>query len=192
QKRVQSQMKAYMEKNAKNMQKTQNKKRLEGPTLEEGGMVYLLRRNIRTKRPSTKLDHTKLGPFKIKKVLGPVTFELELPKTMRIHPVFHRSLLETCENPDAMPGPIHIDEETAEPRWEVEKVIQYDQKAGYLVKWLGWDSIHNTWEPKERLTQDAPKAVQDFHSRQQTNRSSQSRPMTRQRDQQRQLRNHRA
>ena len=40
-----------------------NKKRDRGPTLKEGDKVYLLRHNIKTKRPSNKLDHTKLGPF---------------------------------------------------------------------------------------------------------------------------------
>jgi hypothetical protein len=56
-----------------------NRKRLKGPTLQERDPVYLLRKNIKTKRPSTKLDHTKLGPYKIRKVLGLLTYELELP-----------------------------------------------------------------------------------------------------------------
>ena len=71
-----------------------NRKRSEGPDLQKGDMVYLLRRNIKTKRPSDKLDHTKLGPYKIEEKLGKVTFRLRLPNTMRIHPVFHISLLE--------------------------------------------------------------------------------------------------
>ena len=57
-------------------------------------MIYLLRKNIRTKRLSDKLDHIKLGPFKIQKKLGPVTFRLELLRHMRIYLVFHISLLE--------------------------------------------------------------------------------------------------
>ena len=40
-----------------------NKKRDRGPTLKEGDKVYLLRRNIKTKRPSNKLNHMKLRPF---------------------------------------------------------------------------------------------------------------------------------
>ena len=76
------------------MAKYANKKRIEGPILREGDPVYLLRKNIKTKRPSKKLDHTKLGPFKIKDKLGTVTYRLELPKDMKIHPVFHVALLE--------------------------------------------------------------------------------------------------
>jgi hypothetical protein len=43
-------------------------------------MVYLLRKNIKIKRPSDKLNHTKLGPFKIIKKLGLVTYRLEIPE----------------------------------------------------------------------------------------------------------------
>ena len=44
-----------------------NKKRLIRPLLFSGDMVYLLRKNVKIKRLSNKLDHKKLGPFKIKK-----------------------------------------------------------------------------------------------------------------------------
>jgi hypothetical protein len=44
-----------------------NKKRFKGLDLREGGIVYLLRINIKIKRKSNKLDFKKLGSFKIKK-----------------------------------------------------------------------------------------------------------------------------
>jgi len=68
------------------------------------------------------LDYTKLGPYRIKKKLGPVTFELELPPKMRIHPVFHISLLEPSKT-NARPGPVEIDGETQEPRYEIEEIL---------------------------------------------------------------------
>src|SRR5450755_3322308 len=74
-----------------------NSKRLEGPRLREGDQVYLLRRNIKTTRLSDKLDHKKLGPFKIIRNIKGVSFELQLPPTMRIYPVFHISLLEPAD-----------------------------------------------------------------------------------------------
>jgi len=40
------------------------------------------------------LDYTKLGPFKIEKKLRVVTYRLKLPNDMKIHPVFHVSLLK--------------------------------------------------------------------------------------------------
>ena len=57
-------------------------------------MIYLLRKNIKIKRPSDKLDYTKLEPFKIEKKLKPVTFKLIMPKGIRIYLIFHISLLE--------------------------------------------------------------------------------------------------
>ena len=74
-----------------------NKRRVEGPTLKKGDKVYLWRRNIKTRRQSSKLDFLKLGPFKVKSIKGPVNYELELPKSIRIHPVFHISLLEKAD-----------------------------------------------------------------------------------------------
>jgi hypothetical protein len=42
-----------------------NKYRLEGPRLERGDKVYLIIRNLRTKRLSKKLDFKKIGLFKV-------------------------------------------------------------------------------------------------------------------------------
>ena len=71
-----------------------NKKRTERPALREGGMVYLVRKNIKTKQPSNKLDHTKLRPFRITKKIGKVNYQLNLLENMRIHNIFYILLLE--------------------------------------------------------------------------------------------------
>ena len=65
-----------------------------GPMLKKGDKVYLLWKNIKTLRPSDKLDHKKLGPFIINEVIRMVNFKLQLLKTMRIYLVFHIALLE--------------------------------------------------------------------------------------------------
>ncbi len=74
-------------------------------------MVYLLRKHIKTKRPSDKLDHTKLGPFEIEKKYGLVTYRLKMSKDIRIHLVFHISLLEPALK-NAKLGLVEINEET--------------------------------------------------------------------------------
>jgi hypothetical protein len=71
-----------------------NQKHSVGPTLKEGDKVYLLQKNIATKRLSNKLDHKKLGLFKIVKIKSLVNYCLKLPKTIKIHPVFYVSLLK--------------------------------------------------------------------------------------------------
>ena len=80
------------------MKEYADKKRVEGLTLKEGNKVYLRRKNLKTTRPSEKLDYTKLGPFRILKKKSDVNYDLDLPKKMRIHPTFHISLLEPASN----------------------------------------------------------------------------------------------
>ena len=72
-----------------------DKFRNEAPTFKIGDKVRLLRRNIKTKRPCDKLDYRRLGPFIIQKQINPVAYRLELPVAMKVHPVFHVSLLES-------------------------------------------------------------------------------------------------
>jgi len=53
-----------------------NRKRSMEPTFKEGDKVYLLQKHIKTKRPSTKLDFKKLGPFKILEKVSSVNYRL--------------------------------------------------------------------------------------------------------------------
>jgi transposase InsO family protein len=71
-----------------------NAARLLESCLEVGDMVWLSRKHIRTTRLSDKLDHKRLGKFKILEHIGSHTYRLELPASMKSYPVFHVSLLE--------------------------------------------------------------------------------------------------
>src|SRR5436305_13666857 len=71
-----------------------NKTRVQEHFYKEGDKVYLLQRNIKTKRPSNKLDFKRLGLFKIKTVVGRLDCKLELPRGLQLHLVFHILLLE--------------------------------------------------------------------------------------------------
>jgi hypothetical protein len=107
------------------------------PMFKKGDKVYLIRRNIQTKQPSTKLDHKKLGLFKIKKVIGLVNYELVLLKTMNIYPVFHISLLELV-----LPGVLLVPITEIEPvnpnaEYKIQEILDYKQvrnRVKYLVK----------------------------------------------------------
>ena len=58
-----------------------------------GDQVWLEGRNLRVDRPSAKLTPKRHGPFKIKRVLSPIVYQLELPSQWKIHDVFHVDLL---------------------------------------------------------------------------------------------------
>jgi hypothetical protein len=74
-----------------------NRTRFGGSRLREGDLIYLLRRNIKITRPSDKLDYKKIGPFKIKRNIKNISFELHLLTTIRIHSVFYISMLESAD-----------------------------------------------------------------------------------------------
>jgi hypothetical protein len=74
-----------------------NKSKLGRSRFRERDLVYLLRRNIKITRPSNKLDYKKFGLFKVKRNIKDISYELYLLLTMRIHPIFHISLLESAD-----------------------------------------------------------------------------------------------
>jgi hypothetical protein len=103
------------------MSKYYNASRMKGPSFERGDKVFLLRKNIKTKRPSDKLDHKKLGPFEIEKVVSDSNCRLKLPSTMRIYPVFHISLLEPVPRNARLQEPVEVD--PVEEEYEVEAIL---------------------------------------------------------------------
>jgi len=67
-----------------------------------------------------------MGPFKIKEVKGPVNYKLQLPAKMRIHPVFHISLLEPADASIPIDeNPAGIDPEFEQPEYEVEEIGEH-------------------------------------------------------------------
>ncbi len=77
------------------MKRYYNKYRLEGPRLERRDKVYLISRNLRTKRPSKKLDVKKIRLFKVKERISDNNYRLSLLATIRLRTyVFYISLLE--------------------------------------------------------------------------------------------------
>lgn len=140
----------------------------ESPQFSPKDKVWLLPRNITTSRPSRKLDHRRLGPFKIMQKIGSSAYRLELPRAMKIHNVFHVSLLEPYK-PDTIPGrrqppppPTEVDNEQ---EYLVEHILDSRVRRNrleYLVSWEGYTAEHNSWEPANYLS-NAPAKVNEFH-----------------------------
>ena len=108
-----------------------NKKRKEDSQLKEENKVYLLTKNLTTKRLNKKLNYTKIESFFIKAVKGSVNYELSLFKNIRIHSVFHINVLESADLNTFIQKDFHF--EDSEEEYTVERILdQKDQK--YLIK----------------------------------------------------------
>ena len=122
-----------------------NDSRLTAPQFIPGDKVWLSSKHIITKRPTRKLDHKRLGPFEVLKVIENLAYELILPPTMKIHPVFYVSLFKNAAT-DPLPGqhiapppPVIVD---GEETWEVEEILDsrlHYRRGQYKVKWIGFE-----------------------------------------------------
>ena len=56
--------------------------------------MYLLIKNLKTRRGTKKLNYIKVRPFLVDEQRGKASYKLHLLKDARVHLVFHISLLE--------------------------------------------------------------------------------------------------
>ena len=101
-----------------------NKKRDRKPTLKERNKAYLLRRHIKTKRSSNKLNYTKLESYKVLRFKESVNYELELLKSMKIHSIFHIFILEPADSETSLQiNSSDINSESQVEEYEVEEIL---------------------------------------------------------------------
>lgn len=146
-----------------------------------GQHVLLSTRNLMSRMVgSSKFLPRFIGPFKIIDRINEVAYKLELPEPLKMHNVFHVSLLEEYKNREEG-GTIHppplpqiID---GQLEYKVDQILlhEYRTKAlrkrkhstkkitelRYFVKWRGYGVEHNTWEPAANC-QNCPEKVQEY------------------------------
>ena len=134
-----------------------DRKRNPPPQLSKGDKVWLSTKNLKFLKDHAKLKQKKTGPFTITEVIGPLTYRLKLPKTWKIHPVFHAALLSRYQETEAH-GPSHTDPPPdlieGEEEYEVEEIRghrMHRSKLQFLIKWKGYSEAENTWEPLSNL-----------------------------------------
>lgn len=104
-----------------------------------------------------------LGPFEVVRAVGPVAYRLNLPANIRIHSVFHVSLLKPYQTDGRVqPPPLPFELEDGSEWFHVERICMHSERTmgmkrkqvrrSYLVKWLGYGDEHNNWEPESNLT----------------------------------------
>ena len=123
-------------------------------------------------RPSNKLNHVKIRPFKIIRNIKRTGFELELLKGMQQrHSVFYIFLLKSA--PVEVPVLTQVSDNylmKQEEWYKIEKILKHkdiNYKQHYLVKWKEYPNSENTWELITNLNnckQAIKKYLQKAHS----------------------------
>jgi len=93
-KKIQKEAKAVLGKVQEEMRKFTDRKRGKGEEYRVGDLVLLSTKDLKWQmkgRQSEKLTERFVGPYKIKGIISSNTVELELPKSIKIHPVVNVS-----------------------------------------------------------------------------------------------------
>ena len=119
-------------------------------------------------RPNKKLSQQRCGPFLVKRRVGRLAYELDLPPNWLVHPVVSVAQLEPVpagEDPYARPRPHHpeaveVEGDTPEYQsYEVEKLVAKRQRkfnktlvTQYMVRWVGYGPEHDVWRSLSALS----------------------------------------
>ncbi|KAF8748196.1 hypothetical protein RHS01_10969 [Rhizoctonia solani] len=121
-----------------------------------GEEAWLDAKNVNLKTLSPKLTEQCLGPFKVIKKISNQAYQLQLLATMRIHNVFYVGLLSKVKKDNKRtfencPPPVTIDREEEYKVEGITDAEECNRKWYFWVKWKGYGSKENTWEPWENL-----------------------------------------
>ncbi|CAI7888274.1 unnamed protein product [Closterium sp. NIES-53] len=140
--------------------------------LTTGQFVLLDMKNLNLLGPS-KLRPRFCGPFKILKMVTPVTTKLLLPDDWRIHDAFHISLLRKfvpattdIARQQAAPTARPVPEPTLDPSKILAHRVRLDaagQHVDFLIRWTDRTSEDDTWVPS--TSRDTSPLVGDYLAR---------------------------
>jgi len=168
-KEIQKEAKAALGKAQADMKKYADKKRSDVEEYKVGDLVMLSTKDLKyqmVRRRTEKLTERFIGPYKVKEIISSNAVKLELPSTVKIHPVVNisrirRYVIQVEGQKKEQPAPVIIE---GEEEWEVERILNKRKVRGkdkYLVRWKGFTAESDTWEERENL-ENAREAVEEF------------------------------
>jgi len=168
-KEIQEEVKAALGKVQADMKKYADRKRLDVEKYKVGDLIMLSTKDLKYQmvgRRTEKLTERFVEPYKVKKIVSSNAVELELPSTVKIHPVVNVSRI--CKYVGQVEGqrkkqplPVIIE---GEEEWEVERILNKRRVRGkdkYLVRWKGFMAESNIWERRENL-KNTKEAIKEF------------------------------
>src|SRR6266850_2392390 len=122
--------------------------------------VWLEGTNLKLPYEMAKLSPKRYGPFRVTTKISNTSYQLDLPPTWKIHPIFHATLLtlykETkAHGPNFLELPPDIIE--GEPEWEAEKILaerKYRNRRQYLIQWKNYLPAHDSWTNESDIHAD--------------------------------------
>jgi hypothetical protein len=147
-----------------------NRKQLKFVPFKKNQKVWLDMRNLKMNHHK-KIAPKQEGPFEIDEVLGPVTYQLKLPESWKIHNIFHAALLriyiknEVYGNNYPRPLPKLLEGKEV---YKVKTILRHRKRGRgyqYYVKWKGYPITEATWEHASAFSSDGNmlKEYQDRH-----------------------------
>ncbi|KAK9233383.1 hypothetical protein WN943_023632 [Citrus x changshan-huyou] len=158
---------AYLDKAARKMKKWADTRRRH-VEYKEGDqvMIKLLPQQFKTLRKVHKgLVRRYKGPFRVVRRVGNVSYQLQLPPRLKIHPVFHVSLLKPYHEDMGEPSRGESRRAPTAVVTVLDKDVDYiiadrtisrrgvPAHSEYLVKWKNLPESEATWEREDDLWQ---------------------------------------
>ncbi|XP_071939920.1 uncharacterized protein [Coffea arabica] len=144
------------------MKKYADEKRSE-MDFSEGDWVYLrlqpYRQSSVALRGNTKLSAKYFGPYKIEERIESVAYRLSLPKSSKVHPVFHVSLVKRKVGNEVTPT-LQLPETNEKGHWRVEPVAVRNRRMAkkknaaatkWLIHWWGTNPAEATWKDAKEI-----------------------------------------
>ena len=144
--------------NQDRVQHAANRQRVPAPAYRPGQKVWLLAKDLPLPTTSRKLAPRYVGPYTIERVINPSALRLQLPSSLKVHPVFHMSQVKpVAVSALSPPAPTPLPPQTLESGdlvWEDCRILAVRRRRRgfhYLVDWVGYGPEDRSWVPRSYL-----------------------------------------
>ena len=105
-----------------------------------------------------KLMPKWIGPFEVIQAIGGAAYKLRLPPSLKVHNVFHVSLLKPFHSDGTIQPPQLVSSE-GDAGYQAEAILNHKERRygkgvrrEYLVRWHGCGPEHDSWEPESSVS----------------------------------------